>query len=230
MLMVHKKMEFPLSPDYQFNPPKLKQRFRNSVNMHDKAHTAPVSQYEKELWSGIRADDKQAFNAFFTMYYHSLYHYGYKIVPQEELVKDCIQELFFKLWGQRKSIGEIHSVKSYLFVSMRRTLICNIRKQNAFARRNQRYMTEYYNESYTWEDPLVNREIKLEFVSKIQKAIQSLSSRKREVICLKYFFELSNAEIASLMQIKPQSVYNHVSEAIVELKKHFNSDEFLSSA
>lgn len=198
--------------------------------MHDKTRAVPVSQYEKELWSDIRADDKQAFSAFYSMYYHNLYHYGYKIIPQEELVKDCIQELFFKLWDQRKSIGEMYSVKSYLFVSMRRTLICNIRKQVAFASRNQRYMTEYYNESYTWEDPLVIREMKRESASKLQKAIQSLSSRKREVIYLKYFFELSNAEIASLMQIKPQSVYNHVSEAIIELKRHFESDDFLPFA
>jgi RNA polymerase sigma factor (sigma-70 family) len=193
--------------------------------MYNHNPAMPASQYEKDLWSGIRSDDKQAFNAFFSLYYPSLYHYGYKIVPQEELIKDSIQELFFNLWEQRKSIGEMYSVKSYMFVSMRRTLICNIRKQLLFTNRNQRYMAEQSRDGSGWEDPLVSTERSRESVSKLQKAMQCLSNRKREVIYLKYFAELSNAEIANLMKIKPQSVYNHVSEAIIELKKYFSTQQ-----
>ncbi len=193
--------------------------------MQEQASAIPRHPCEKKLWSDIQADNKQAFGSFFSLYYPRLFQFGYGIIPQEDFVKDCIQELFLKLWDKRKSIGKMYSVKSYLYVSMRRTLFNNIRKQNALINRNVRYMEEYFDESSAWEDPFVYVETKREFGVKLEKAILSLSNRKREVIYLKYYEELSNSEIASLMQIKPQSVYNHVSEAIIELKRQFKTDD-----
>lgn len=193
--------------------------------MQEQAAAIPISQCEQELWSDIQSDDKQAFGSMFSTYYPKLFHFGYRMVPQEEFVKDCIQELFLKLWDQRKSIGKMYSVKSYLYVSMRRTLFNNIRKQNAFSNRNLRYVKEYYDEGPGWEDPIVYIETRHEFRVKLEKAISSLSNRKKEVIYMKYYDGLSNAEIASLMKIKPQSVYNHVSEAIIELKRQIKTDD-----
>ena len=187
---------------------------------------AAMHHCEQQLWSDIQADDKQAFSSIFSMYYQKLFHFGYKIIPQEEFVKDCIQELFLKLWDQRKSISKLYSVKSYLYVSMRRTVFNNIRRQNAFSKRNTKYVMEYYDETPNREEQLIYIETTQECKLKLEKAILSLSNRKKEVIYLKYYDGLSNSEIANLMQIKPQSVYNHVSEAIIELKRQIKTDDF----
>jgi RNA polymerase sigma factor (sigma-70 family) len=50
-------------------------------------------------------------------------------------------------------------------------------------------------------------------------ALQSLSKRQKESVYLKFYDGLSNTEIAEVMGVNIQSVYNHVSEAIGEMQE-----------
>ena len=178
---------------------------------------------DRQLWNSIRNESKLCLSILFDRYYPRLFNYGFKIVQSDEFVKDCIQELFLTIWEQRKTVSNVHSVNSYLYVSMRRTIFNNLRKSKNQKKRNTVFAEEFSEEEPHVETRIINKEFELEYNRQLKNALDDLSNRQKEIIELKYLDGLSNSEIASLLQINRQSVYNHVSEALKQLKYFVNS-------
>ena len=171
-----------------------------------------------KLWNQIRNGDKDSLSSLFEMYYAGLFNFGFKIIPREQFIKDCIQELFLTIWEQRNTISEVHSVKSYLYVSMKRMVFSNLKKYRNYQKRNVKYAEEFPDEITDVETWIISQENQAEYRVQLHEALQVLSNRQKEVLHLKYKDGLSNSEIATLLEINRQSVYNHVSEALKQIK------------
>lgn len=171
-----------------------------------------------ELWAGIRAGDAEALEQLFCLFYSPLFSYGCRLVAHPAPVKDAIQELFFTLWNKRRHINEAHSVKSYLFHSLRRIILRSLRRQQSRADRNRNYVELFGEPLDNVEELMVHFETRREQKQQLARALGALSSRQRETLFLKFYEGLSNSEIACVMGIRPQSVYNHVSTAIGRLQ------------
>ena len=63
------------------------------------------------------------FENLFQSYYEDLYFYGIKLVSNETLVKDELQELFAIIWTKRQKRNDINNPKIYLLTSLRRRLL-----------------------------------------------------------------------------------------------------------
>ena len=50
---------------------------------------------EVELWSRFKNGDKDSFKEIYYEHYMFLYNYGIKNSYEENLVEDCLQDLFF---------------------------------------------------------------------------------------------------------------------------------------
>lgn len=173
---------------------------------------------DRQLWNRIRNGDKDCLSILFNRFYSRLFSFGYKIIPRGEFIEDCIQELFLTIWEYRRNVSDAQSVSSYLYVSMRRLVLYNLRKVKNNKTRNSLYMEELIEETPNIETCIILKEYDIEFRRELHDAMHNLTNRQKEIIRLKYSEGLSNSEIARLLEIKRQSVYNHVSEAIKLLK------------
>src|SRR5687767_5700848 len=73
-------------------------------------------------WQRLRTGDKQAlFDLYNNTYFH-LVRFGLKISANDELVKDCVTQLFFQLWDKHARLNPVTQVRAYLFTSLRRML------------------------------------------------------------------------------------------------------------
>lgn len=171
-----------------------------------------------ELWGGVRSGKKEALEHLYALFYRQLYFYGLKIVPREALIKDSIQELFLTLWEKRFSIAKAHSVKAYLYQSFRRLIFRKLQREKNRQQRNWDYVDSYEQTPKNIEELILKLELKKEEKSKLNRCLSILSDRQKEAIQLKYENGFSNDEIALLMNINKQSVYNHISQAISKLQ------------
>lgn len=172
-----------------------------------------------KLWKRLLGDDRKALSEIFQKYYRPLLNYGLKLIPQEELVKDSIQELFYSIWEQRNNLSEIEYVRSYLYISFRRTIY---RQNEIKQKRNKRehsYSKESFQHVVNKENLMMMEEFKQEQKQELKRALETLNQREKETIFLKFYSGLSNAEIAEIMEVNRQSVYNYVYRAIHALKK-----------
>jgi len=147
-----------------------------------------------------------------------LYNYGCKLSPDQALVQDTVQELFVDLWKSRSRLTVPVSVKFYLFRSLRRRILKNLREGNRFP------LESFSSDSAVFaaqdaESTFIEQETGEHRLSHLQKALRQLPVRQQEVIKLRFYDELSLSEIAAILDINEQSVRNLLQRAIVHLRQ-----------
>ena len=58
-----------------------------------------------------------AFSQLYDLHVRILFNYGLKLTLDKELLKDCIHDIFVKLYVKKDELGTIDNLKSYLFIS-----------------------------------------------------------------------------------------------------------------
>jgi RNA polymerase sigma-70 factor (ECF subfamily) len=182
---------------------------------------------EAELWQDLIAGNRDALDTLFRSYYAPLLNYGMRLVTNRDLVKDAIQKLFLKLWDQRRSLSRPESIKSYLFVSIRRILLARLKRQRARDKRNRAYSQDMPCTSFNIEDDIIAGETQIRQKKELAQAICQLSPRQKEALYLRFYDGLRNKEIAEVMAITHQSVRNHISEAIKAIQRYLPSSSSL---
>ena len=173
----------------------------------------------QSLWNAFRQGDEQAFTTIFVEHYDALYNYGMKLVNDEELVRDSMQELFQKLWERRAALEAVEIIKPYLFKVLRNRISDNLKMASRRSARQQVYHEEEFEMMYSPEDFLVAKQFSSEQDARLLAVLNQLPRRQREVLYLKYFDGLSYEKISEVMSLTAQSVRNLVYRAISALKE-----------
>jgi len=171
-----------------------------------------------QLWNAFRDGDAQALAALFDAYYPALFGYGRKLSGDEELVRDCIQNLFQKLWRRRAGLRAVQVVKAYLFKALRR----HIGDETKLLRQHRHLLPAYsdsFEVTYSHEEFLIAQQTDAEQQARLLQALNNLSKRQREALYLKFFDGFSYERIAEVMSLNPQSVRNLVFNALKTLRR-----------
>ncbi len=78
---------------------------------------------EKELIKRMISGDQTAFELLFRFYYPGLVVFASHILLDYSNAEEITQDFFVKLWEKRKNISSAHSIKSYLFTSVKNSSI-----------------------------------------------------------------------------------------------------------
>jgi RNA polymerase sigma factor (sigma-70 family) len=175
---------------------------------------------DASLWNDFLAGNKQVFERIFLAHYDDLYRYALRLTGDEELVKDCIQNLFQRLWQRRKALEAIAEIKPYLFAALRHHITDELRAQ----KRRSALQSDYPGEveltvQHSPEDFLISQQLTSEQQSLLLGALKQLSNRHREALHLKFFDGLDYDRIAAIMELNQQSVRNLVHQAIKRLRQ-----------
>src|SRR4051812_19381565 len=74
-------------------------------------------------WENISRGDIQALLALHGNTYFHLIRFGLKICGDDELVKDCVNQLFLQLWDKRARMQPVMQVRAYLFTTLRHLIL-----------------------------------------------------------------------------------------------------------
>ncbi|GAA3942593.1 hypothetical protein GO495_08245 [Chitinophaga oryziterrae] len=74
-------------------------------------------------WENISRGDMQALLALHGNTYFHLIRFGLKICGDDELVKDCVNQLFLQLWDKRAKMQPVTQVRAYLFTTLRHLIL-----------------------------------------------------------------------------------------------------------
>ena len=73
---------------------------------------------DRALWLELRSGSLIALEVIYRRYYSLLLNYGMKCTPDDDMVRDCIQELFVKL-AKSSNLSDTEYPRSYLLKSLR---------------------------------------------------------------------------------------------------------------
>ena len=178
---------------------------------------------DKTLWDNLRAGNKNAFNDLFRKFYSELFYYGVKITPNADLVEECIQEVFIRIWETRLNLSDVKNIKSYLLISLRRLVLLKKEKEKKYSKLDIDSAEKY---SFLFEENEFekHKEIQEEVRTVLLDAINLLTKKQRELIMLFFFHELSYPDIAQVMDISVPSVRNLMYRTLVRLRDVIGTD------
>ncbi len=174
---------------------------------------------DAELWRSLRRGDVKALEILFREYFDLLYDYGTKLTTQKELVKDCIQDLFIYIWEKQTTLSQVQSVKAYLLISLRRSVLKCIKQQQKQISEIENIKQQTERESFSPEEMLIVHEKESAQMKWLKSAIDQIPQRMREALYLKTYSEMPYKDIARIMGISPQVARNYVSEAFQKLRE-----------
>jgi len=168
-----------------------------------------------DLLKRLQQNDSGALAALMGLYYDDLHNYGARFTADEALVKDCIQEIFISLWQRRETADTILSPKFYLLRAIKNKILKSLHKNNRTAFSNKEYDFSY---ELSIEQIIIEKEVNETKVQKLRKTIELLTKKQKEIIYLKYYHHLDHAQIAELMNVTRQTVYNLLHETLHKLR------------
>jgi RNA polymerase sigma factor (sigma-70 family) len=186
-----------------------------------------TEQHESEWLNRLMKNDEKALALLMRKYYTDLYHYAARFTPDDSLIKDCIQEVFISLWQRRQTVGVILSPKFYFLRAIKNKVLKSL--DNKHRKIFNHAIPDDYEFCHVFpiERLIIANQVSEENAARLKAILALLSKREKEVIYLKYYQYLDNGQIAELMSISRQSVYNLLHEAIRKLKELWHQ-EFVS--
>ena len=175
-----------------------------------------------ELWQELKQGSKKALESIYAEHASALLKYGAKFSLDEQLVEDCVHDLFIELWKNREGIGQTDSIRKYLLVALRRKIIREVGRSSKHisGEEPQEYQFEA---TLSIDQNLITAEIEQARQQQLKAALNALSSRQKEIIYLKYFNGMDNQSISEILDINYQSVRNLLSRTLKALKTHFEA-------
>jgi RNA polymerase sigma factor (sigma-70 family) len=174
---------------------------------------------EGELIQLLQRNDEQALASLMRLYYNDLFNYGVRFTNDTALIKDCIQEIFISLWQRRESANTILSPKYYFLRAIKNKILKALYKNShttPLSVLNNDHDSFY---EFSIEQITTEKEINEERAEKVRKTLGLLSRKQKEIIYLKYYHYLDHGQIAELMNLNRQSVYNLLHETMHKLRK-----------
>ena len=180
-----------------------------SSNNRSREKSAPYRmEPDLMIWRRFKAGDESAFITIYERYVNVLFQLGIQFTPDDDLVKDCLQDFFIALRQKRQNLSDTDDIRLYLFKAFRRRLCAYLKKKTKFIdkREDIEHATSFPIELAA-DEKIINAQFDDLQLQKLNNALQKLPSKEREALYYFYFQNMSYQEIAVIFN------YDHVSSA-----------------
>ena len=172
----------------------------------------------KTLVEQFCAGNEQAFAELYDLYVQILYNYGIRLTDDQELLKDCIHDVFVKVYKKRDDQKSIRNFGSYLVISLKNRLLDEFRRQT-FTTDTEVETYEYKRVADDVENNFLNQEREALQTAQVAHLMQALTRRQRQAITLYYLEERKYDEICGIMQMNYHSVRNLMHRGMLKLRE-----------
>ncbi len=184
-----------------------------SISVTSKVFQVKKDQKIKLLITQLNEGNELAFDSLYKHFAHRVFAFALSLSRNRIEAEDVVQEVFLKVWNKKGGISVSGSFESYLFTICKNSLLNSIRKKE-YHRTFIEYKRTHSGSIPTLDDELNGRELEELY----QKAIHTLSPRKKEVFVLSQKHALSYLEIAQRLGISVKTVRNQMDAASKDIQ------------
>ncbi|MEA5126724.1 MAG: RNA polymerase sigma factor [Proteiniphilum sp.] len=171
------------------------------------------------IWRRFLAGDNESFDLLYSQYVQTLFMYGLQLTADKELLKDCIQDVFVKLYCARTHLCHVSNIGSYLRVALKNRMINSLNREKFYLKSMD--VSEVTFDEGMVEPDILYKEEELQKQNKIDAMMNLLTPQQRKVILYRYVEGLSLEDISLSTGVKYQSIQNTLQRAIKKIKKHY---------
>jgi RNA polymerase sigma factor (sigma-70 family) len=155
-------------------------------------------------------ESRVAFEALYRECRDDVYAYVAGLLRDRSAAEEVTSQAFERAWRKRRQIDRRRGTpRTWLFGIARNAALDELRRQSKFAR----------DPAPQAADPIVNPADAAVDRAVLQRALDSLNGRERELVALKFFAGLSNAEIASVIRTSETNAGTRLHRVIEKLRR-----------
>jgi RNA polymerase sigma-70 factor (ECF subfamily) len=178
----------------------------------------------KTIVKRLAGDDKKALDELYNYYYPRLYAFAKKFLKVEDDINDILQDVFVKLWENRKNIKNVETFNAWIFTITKNTVISYFREKIKLTEFESRVREMATSEGYLTDTTAEYEDIK----EKVGQLIEQLPEKRKQIFKLSREQGLSNKEIATEMGISVKTVEDHMMHAIRFLKNNLKTLDIIT--
>ena len=170
---------------------------------------------DEHLMQEIKADNMFAFDLLYKKYCKKVYKFGNSILKSTEEAENLTQDVFLSLWENRHKVEKDLSIKSYIFTITYNSAISTLRKKV----RESEFVEYLKSLQEIREEPVYAGLEYKELTNKLEKIINELPRRQKEVYLMHRVEGLKYIEVAELLNISVNTIENHMSRALKTIRE-----------
>ncbi len=169
---------------------------------------------ETDYAEQIRTGDESAFRALFESYSESLLDFAFGFIRDVQVCEDIIQEVFVRIWQNRRNLNPNLSLKAYLYKSVKNQALKYLRHEKV-EQGAEDYLQSLYYPPDTPEAELSHAELTV----KLDRTIRQLPERCRTILLMSKYDGLTYREIAEVLDISINTVKTQMGRAFTAIRR-----------
>lgn len=171
------------------------------------------------ILADLANDDKHAFDELYRLYYPKLYVYSKSFLKIDSGIDDILQEVFVKVWMNRKNIKKVETYNAFLYTITKNTLLNEIRSRL----KSEEFRTDLFYKSVASEF-ITQEAVEYNDIRKqVDQLVLQLPEKRRKIYLMSREEGKPNAEIAAELGISVKTVEDHMTHSLRFLKDRLRS-------
>lgn len=167
---------------------------------------------EPALLKAVAEGDEKAFSEMFHRYRNRIYAIAFRITASEAQAEEVLLDVFLKVWLKREQLPEIEHFTAWLF-TLTRNHIFNLLKQAA-RQMAPAPLGEHEDAQLACSDHPAAILQEKEYRTVLQQAVNRLPPQQKKVYRLIKEHGLKREEAATELNLSPETVKRHLSDAM----------------
>ncbi len=175
---------------------------------------------DQQLIALLKEGDQSAFEELYKSYPARILKRLIRLVKDEEIAKEMLQDIFLKVWEKREHLDPEKSFRSYLF-RIAENLVTDFFRKAAHDRKMLEHLIQVSTELYNTTEETLNL---VESNAALKEAIDALPEQRRKIFILCKIEGKSYDEVALMLGVSKGTINDHMVKAMRSVRKHFSAD------
>ena len=176
---------------------------------------------DEELARRVQQGDKEIFGALMERYEHKLLRYGRKFLSEHDDIVDIVQDVFISTYQNIQNFDASQKFSPWVYRIAHNAFVNGLKKHSYNPLLLVDFDTLIAHTAY--EDPAPLEREQAEMKKMIDKGLDKLQPKYREVLILHYLEDMPYKEIADILQIPSGTVGIRIKRAKESLKKIYET-------
>lgn len=174
---------------------------------------------DKILLDGLKNGLEDSYEKLFMTYYAQLVVFAQKILGDEDLSRDMVQDVFVMFYEKRKELNIHTSLKSHLYQTVRNRCLNQIKRTQIRRDHHADMFVDKKRQEAFFEDKVLETELE----ARIFKVVESLPKQCRRIFEMSRYEGVTNQEIADKLSLSKRTVETQISKALKTLRKQLKN-------
>ncbi|WP_062062595.1 RNA polymerase sigma factor [Aquimarina longa] len=166
------------------------------------------------LVSNLIKGNEDAYVFLVNTYHKKIYVYALSLTNDKDMAQDIVQNVFIKTWVFREKLKTDFSIQSFLYKTAYNEFINQYHKKQSVSILEKTYAETLQEVIENTDESVLVKKITL-----INKEIEKLPVKCKQVFLLSRKEGLTNIEIAEYLSISVKSVEAHITKAFSTIRK-----------